>query len=139
MLLTSLLIVMGVNILYRLYRYPANIMSGVSRFATSFYFIRQCDLMLRNSASAVSLNTRQLSWRVVQNYHSLGSGKYSYPFHGYKHCLCQVSSDFIFSVSIKVYHIQRIPEIISLFYVESTPGICPILAPVSYSYAPAAV
>lgn len=35
---------------------------------------------------------------------------------------------FIFPVNIKVYHIQQIPETTSPFYVESTPGICPILA-----------
>ena len=43
LLLTSLLIVMSVNILYRLLKYSANIMSGVSRFTTSFYFVSHCD------------------------------------------------------------------------------------------------
>ena len=42
-------------------------------------------------------------------------------------------------MSIKVHHIQQIPEITSPFYVESTPGTCPTLAPVPCSYAPAAV
>ena len=57
------------------------------------------------------------------------------------HCVlrCQVSSDFIFSVSIKIHHIQQIPETTSPFYVESTPGTCPTLAPMPCSYAPAAV
>ena len=50
-----------------------------------------------------------------------------------------VLADFIFSVSIKVHHIQQIPETTSPFYVESTPGTCPTLAPVLCSYAPAAV
>ena len=72
------------------------------------------------------------SYKIVQSvllFYSLKLDKLLLQFH----------RTLFFSVSIKVYHIQRIPETTSPFYVESTPGTCPTLAPMPCSYAPAAV